>query len=297
MSTDRPANRPSLTHPHVVTRCQEIRDIVLGRRARGQRVGVIPTMGALHAGHLSLVHASRSLCDVVVTTIFVNRTQFGPREDFQKYPRTLEADVDALANCGVDLVFVPPHEEMYPAGYTTFVEPAAVAARWEGACRPGHFRGVATIVLKLFQVIPAHLAFFGQKDFQQCRVIERMVEDLNVPIEIRVCPTVRETDGLAMSSRNRYLDPDERQVALALYRSLERAQSLLDAGHREADVIGAAMQQQLVEGGVSRVEYAAVVDPDTLEPVARVNHTAVALVAAFVGDTRLIDNAVLRIPG
>jgi pantoate--beta-alanine ligase len=254
-------------------------------------------MGALHKGHLSLVQAARSECDVAVATIFVNPTQFGPHEDFQRYPRTLEADLEALAHCATNLVFVPPADEIYPPGFSTCVEPPAVAARWEGACRPGHFRGVATIVLKLFQAIPAHVAYFGQKDYQQCRVIERMVADLNVPIEVCILPTVREPDGLAMSSRNRYLQPDERRIALALYRSLERAQRMVDAGCRVADDISAAVHQQLAEDGVSRVEYVAVADPVSLEPVVHVGQPTVVLIAAYVGKTRLIDNVILRLPG
>jgi len=252
-------------------------------------------MGALHEGHLSLARAAGQECDYRISSIFVNPAQFGPQEDFQRYPRTLDADVRALGGCGVDAVFVPAVEGIYPAGFSTYVEPPAVAHRWEGACRPGHFRGVATVVLKLFHLIPAHAAFFGRKDYQQCLVIRHMAADLNVPIEIRICPTVREDDGLALSSRNRYLTAQERQRALSLSHSLQVARQLVASGVRQAERVQQAMQRQLQAGGVSRVDYAVVVAPDTLEPVAEIVQPSLALIAAYVGTTRLIDNCEIEV--
>src|SRR5262245_41735614 len=207
----------------VIFQPAEILQTILGLRRQGRSVGLVPTMGALHAGHLSLVEIARRRADVVVATIFINPTQFGPSEDFRKYPRTLETDLQALSSVGCDLVFVPSPDEIYPHGFSTYIEPPAVAAPLEGVCRPGHFRGVATVVLKLFNLIPAHFACFGQKDYQQLLVIRRMVEDLALPIEIVACPTVHEQDGLAMSSRNRYLSPAQRQQALGLSQALARA--------------------------------------------------------------------------
>jgi len=250
-------------------------------------------MGALHEGHLSLVRASRQTCDETAVTIYVNPTQFGPHEDFQRYPRTLEQDLELLRPLGVGLVFVPSDATMYPAGFSTYVEPPAVAARWEGAVRPGHFRGVATIVLKLFHILPADIAFFGQKDYQQTRVVKRMVEDLNIPITIQVCPTVREPDGLAMSSRNRYLSADERSRAVALYESLRLGESLLRQGEQRVDVICQRMKDVLQTAGFSSVDYVAVVDPETLEPLPQARLPAVLLAAARLGNTRLIDNLIV----
>ena len=201
-----------------------MRAVVRELQHAGKSVGLVPTMGALHQGHLSLVRRAKSDCDVAVATIFVNPTQFAPHEDFSRYPRTLESDLAALAAAKCDLVFVPSREEMYPPAASTFVEPPQVAQPLEGVFRPGHFRGVATVVLKLFNIIPADKAYFGQKDFQQALVIQRMVADLNVPVQVVVCPIIREPDGLAMSSRNRYLSPSERQQGLALSRALNLVQ-------------------------------------------------------------------------
>jgi pantoate--beta-alanine ligase len=266
------------------------------RQLRGQAnsVGLVPTMGALHDGHLSLVAESGRRCDRTVATIFVNPTQFSANEDLDKYPRTLERDLDALANAGVDAVFIPTTEMMYPPGFSTYVQPPQVATRWEGEYRPEHFRGVTTIVLKLFQIIPATHAFFGRKDFQQWRVIEAMVEDLNVPIEIVACPIVREPDGLAMSSRNRYLSPTDRQRALSLSLALRKTADGLKSGERsvsrlQADMV-ATLEGEADSGGVDSIDYAAIVDAKTLEPVDSADHAVVALIAAHVGSTRLIDN-------
>jgi pantoate--beta-alanine ligase len=263
---------------------------------KGRRVGVVPTMGALHAGHLSLVHEARLRTDHVVATIFVNPTQFAPHEDFSKYPRTLDADLAALSSAGCHAVFVPTAEEMYPPGATTAVEPPDVARPLEGVCRPGHFRGVATIVLKLFHLIPADVACFGQKDFQQALVIRRMVADLNVPIDVVVCPTVREPDGLALSSRNRYLSSAEREQALALSRALRQAERLIEAGERDSSRIIEAMRTALVTAGITSIDYVALADPETLTEVSQVAGQSVALIACRVGNTRLIDNCLIDPP-
>ena len=265
-------------------------------RRDGKKIGLVPTMGALHAGHLSLASKAKQECDIAVTTIFVNPTQFGPNEDLAKYPRTLEQDLDSLAKMGCDYVFVPASDRVYSTTHSTFVTPPRVATRWEGAIRPGHYQGVATIVLKLFQLIPAHVAYFGLKDYQQVRVIQSMVDDLNIPIRIEPCETVREADGLAMSSRNRYLSPDERQRALGLWNALSAAHGMVHAGQCDVAGIESAMKSQLEKAPVDRIDYAAVVHPETMEPIERVDDLAVAIIAARVGNTRLIDNRILLPP-
>lgn len=277
----------------IITCAADMQRHALRSRLAGHRIGLVPTMGALHEGHLSLVRAAREEADVVVATIFVNPTQFGPHEDFAKYPRTLEADLQALSAAGCDIVFVPERDEMYPPGSTTSVDPPAASQPLEGECRPGHFRGVATIVLKLFHLIPADVAFFGHKDYQQALVIRHMVRDLNVPMEIVVCPTVREADGLALSSRNRYLSPAQRQQAVALSRALDEAQRLVVGGQRDVGQIEMAMRNILVAAGIERVDYAAVADPQTLAQSSTIDGPAIALVACYVGTTRLIDNRLL----
>lgn len=276
--------------PSVVTTVAELRAAVRAARAAGRSIGLVPTMGALHEGHLSLARAARAECGFTVASIFVNPTQFGPHEDFDKYPRTLAADLQALAACQTDLVFAPEPREVYPAGCSTAVEPPQVAGRWEGECRPGHFRGVATVVLKLFNLVQPDVAFFGQKDYQQVCVIRQMVRDLNVPIEIRVCPTVREADGLAMSSRNRYLSAEQRGQAVAISRGLRQAAQLAAGGQRSAAALVDAVGGVLAEARIDRLDYLAVVHPDTLEPLTDLAGPAVILVAAHVGGTRLIDN-------
>ena len=260
-------------------------------RTDGKRIGLIPTMGALHEGHLSLVRLAKKNCDVAIATIFVNPTQFGPNEDFQKYPRTLEQDLDALRNCGCDLVFTPTNDQMYPAGHSTYVEPPNVASNWEGKIRPGHFRGVTTIVLKLLQIIPAHVGYFGRKDYQQVAVIRGMVRDLNLPIVIEACETIREPDGLAMSSRNRYLSAEDRRRALGLSRALGSAQRLIENGCTSGSQIEQCMRDALLAAPVDSIDYAAIVHPETLEPVESILSPVVGMIAARVGTTRLIDNA------
>ncbi len=276
--------------PRLVTTCDSVRREVSHVRAAGATVGLVPTMGGLHAGHLSLVQAAKAECSFTIATIFVNPTQFGPHEDFAKYPRTRDDDLQKLADYGVDLVFAPDQQEMYPTGQSTFVEPPIVAQPLEGQCRPGHFRGVATVVLKLFNIIPSDVAYFGEKDYQQLMVVRAMVHDLNVPVTIRGCPIVRDADGLALSTRNKYLSGAQRQQALALSRSLAIARQLAVRGERNSAVILKNMHEEIDRAGITKIDYIALVDPDTLEPIQRLDGPARALVAAYVGDTRLIDN-------
>lgn len=250
-------------------------------------------MGALHAGHFALVERSVAECDISVATIFVNPTQFAAHEDLSRYPRTLEADLEGLRNVKCDLVFVPQNESLYPNGFSTYVQPPKVAEPLEGVCRPDHYRGVCTIVLKLFGILPATVAYFGQKDYQQLAVIRRMVEDLNVNILVEGCPTVREPDGLAMSSRNRYLTAEQRQTALCLWKSLNVVQQLIRDGERNVQVLESAMQRELVDGGADRIDYARIVQQDTLGDVDSLDQPSIALIAARIGSTRLIDNLIL----
>ncbi len=280
-----PAPAPTLLHTR-----DELHAALRELRRAGRSVGLVPTMGALHAGHVSLVAASRKQCDATIVTIFVNPTQFAPHEDFQKYPRTLASDMEKLATAGADFGFAPASDEIYRAGHSTYVEPPAVSVPLEGQCRPGHFRGVATVVLKLFHLIPANAAFFGQKDYQQSLVIRRMVEDLDVPIRVEVCPTVREADGLAMSSRNAYLSAEQREQALAVSRSLFAARGLVAEGELNVAALEREMERVLRSAGIERIDYVAIVDPHTLEKRPTLKLPVIALVAAHVGTTRLIDN-------
>ncbi|HTR67595.1 MAG TPA: pantoate--beta-alanine ligase [Terriglobales bacterium] len=268
----------------------EMRAIRRELRNAAQRVGLVPTMGALHAGHVSLVRAACAQCEAVAVSIFVNPTQFGPNEDFAKYPRTWDADCALLERESVGLLFAPSPEEMYRRGARTFVEVAGVSDRLDGASRPGHFRGVATVVAKLFNIVEPDKAFFGQKDAAQVAVLRRMVRDLNFNLELVVCPTVREPNGLALSSRNRYLSRDERKQALVLSSALKRVEEQVARGIRDsAHLIREALAVFAREPGV-RVDYCKIVDPDTLEDVADIGEGALVAVAAFVGSTRLIDN-------
>lgn len=279
--------------PLVVSKRGDLRTEVAAARRAGKTIGLVPTMGALHAGHGSLAEAARRECGYVVATIFVNPTQFGPGEDFDKYPRTLESDLQCLSERGVDLVFIPSTHEVYQPGHATHVEVGGITERFEGPCRPGHFRGVATVVLKLFNLCAPDVAFFGQKDYQQTLVVRRLVQDLDLPITIRVCPTVREPDGLAMSSRNVYLNPKERQQALVLGRSLRLGAEMAAGGERDASRVLARMRQELEAVPEVRLEYLALVDQDTLADVRTLERPAVALIAARVGNTRLIDNVLI----
>jgi pantoate--beta-alanine ligase len=276
----------------VLSGIPEVRQALQQLRSEGI-VGFVPTMGALHAGHRSLMQAARRRCKVAVASIFVNPMQFAPNEDFSSYPRTLEEDCRMLEAEGFDLVFTPSTSTMYPVDATTFVEVAGVSDRLDGASRPGHFRGVATIVAKLFHIVQPDFALFGQKDAAQLAVLRQMVRDLDIPVEIVACPIVREPDGLAMSSRNRYLSEVERKEALALHRALAVAKTVAERGEDCAATLLEAMNRSLRgEPGV-RVDYVAVVDPDTLLPVDDVRSGALVAVAAYVGATRLIDNILL----
>ncbi len=266
-------------------------------RASDRILGLVPTMGALHEGHLSLVREARKQCSPVVVSIFVNPKQFAPSEDFQKYPRAFEADRAALEKLCVDYLFAPSAEEMYPPGFRTSVAVQGLGDRLEGRSRPGHFQGVTTVVLKLFEIIQARFVFFGRKDAQQVRIIRQMAGDLNLYPQIVTCPIVREPDGLALSSRNAYLKNEERQAATVLYRALETARRQVLAGQRDAASLLASIRQIIgSEPGVS-LDYAEIVDADSFEPLMACRKTCYALVAARVGGTRLIDNALIEEAG
>jgi pantoate--beta-alanine ligase len=256
----------------------------------GKRVGLVPTMGALHEGHLSLVRAAKAKCDVVAVSLFVNPAQFGPNEDFSQYPRTFERDRKLLEKEGVHLLFAPSVDEMYPKGASTYVTVENLSQKLCGKSRPGHFRGVTTVVSKLFHIVEPHAAFFGQKDAAQATIIRRMVRDLNIPVEIVVCPIVREPDGLAMSSRNAYLDPQQRKSALVLYRSLMRVQELFNHSERNAARLIAAGKEIFAQEPSMRLDYFEIVDPGNLESLSHLSQRSLVAVAAFVGTTRLIDN-------
>jgi pantoate--beta-alanine ligase len=276
-----------------VSSIEEVRGILRRPRIEARTIGLVPTMGALHAGHLSLVAASRARCDLTVVSVFVNPTQFGEGEDFDSYPRDLDADAELLEASGVDVLFAPSTAVMYPEGAVTRIDPGPLAALWCGASRPGHFVGVATVVTKLLNIVGPDVAFFGEKDFQQLRVIQRVATDLDIPAHIVGCPIVREADGLALSSRNRYLTAEDRAHALVLSRTLAEVRARVEAGETNAG----ALQNLLVDGiayepGVE-LDYAAVVDAETLMPVSALTREGRALVAARVGSARLIDNVAL----
>ena len=267
--------------------------MVAKARERGERVGFVPTMGYLHEGHLRLVDEARRRADLVVVSIFVNPLQFGPTEDLTRYPRDLDGDAAKAQARGVDLLFVPDGAEIYPEPPRIVVSARALAARWEGAARPGHFEGVLTVVAKLFNIVQPQVAVFGQKDIQQATLIRAMVRDLDMPVEIVVSPTVREPDGLAMSSRNSYLDAPSRERALALSESLRAVQDAHKAGERSAARLEAIARRHLAERGVTEVDYVAIADPRTLEPLAHATAGTIVALAAQVGPTRLIDNVIL----
>ena len=259
-------------------------------RAEGRVIGLVPTMGALHAGHVALVERARRDCSNVIASIFVNPKQFGPKEDFAKYPRTLEADSEKLSAAGVDALFLPDAAEIYPTGFRTYVSVDGLSERHEGRSRPGHFRGVATVVLKLLEIVQPNFAYFGRKDAQQVRIISQMARDLNLDTEIVVCPIVREADGLALSSRNAYLTAEERRAATVLHRALEAARAEIAAGTRDSLHVQAVLRKVLEVEPLAAVDYAEIVDADTFEPVTRIARPCYALLAVFLGKTRLIDN-------
>jgi pantoate--beta-alanine ligase len=259
-------------------------------RAESRLVGLVPTMGALHPGHLALVQRAKENCSPVIVSIFVNPKQFGPKEDFTKYPRDLAADSQKLAAAGVDAIFTPDASEMYPNGFRTYVSVEGLSDRLEGRSRPGHFRGVSTVVMKLLEIVQPHFAYFGRKDAQQVRIISQMTLDLNLDTQVVVYPIVREPDGLALSSRNAYLSTDERRAATVLYRALEAARRELAAGVRDALHLQTVLRGVLEAEPLAAVDYSEIVDADTFEPVTRVARPCYALLAVFVGKTRLIDN-------
>jgi len=278
----------------ICTTIPEARAACRDARAGRKRLGLVPTMGALHEGHLSLVRAAKAQCDAVAVSIFVNPTQFGPTEDLSKYPRQFDRDCQLLEREGIAILFAPSVEEIYSAGEVTWVWVEGLSEKLDGRSRPGHFRGVTTIVSKLFHIVEPEAAFFGQKDAAQLAVIRRMVEDLNFPVEIVACPIVRELDGLAMSSRNAYLNREERDRALVLQRSLQRAQQEFQAGERIAAKLISAAKEVFAREPQVVLDYFEIVDPDTLDPVERISPKTLVAVAAYVGSTRLIDNLVLN---
>jgi pantoate--beta-alanine ligase len=282
--------------PTTAATVEAVRHAVAAARGSGLTVGLVPTMGALHAGHAALIRAARAETDFVVVSIFVNPTQFGPKEDLTRYPRPLADDLRLCAAEGVDLVFNPEPAMVYPPGFRTSVEVTGFQDVLCGASRPGHFRGVTTVVLKLFNIVLPDLAYFGMKDAQQVRVIEQMVSDLNVPVRIRRCPTVREADGLALSSRNAYLTAEQRRHAPALSRALAEVRERVEAGESDAAALERLLRERIESTPRARLDYAAVVDYDTLARVREVRGTVLAALAVFFGMTRLIDNALLTVP-
>ena len=263
-------------------------------RAEGLVIGLVPTMGALHEGHTALVGRARKECSRVVASVFVNPKQFGPKEDYKKYPRDLEKDAKILGDVGVDALFAPEAADIYPDGFRTYVNVEGISERLEGRSRPGHFRGVSTVVLKLFEIVQPHFAYFGRKDAQQVRIIGEMSRDLNLDAEIVVCPVVREADGLALSSRNAYLSIEERKAATVLHRALVAARDELSAGVRDALQLQTAMQRILAAEPLAVLDYAEIVSADTFEPVVRVARPCYAVLAVFIGKTRLIDNLLIE---
>src|SRR5271157_1132330 len=257
-------------------------------------IGFVPTMGALHAGHLALVERAKKECSPVYASIFLNPKQFGPKEDLSKYPRPIEDDTAKLEAAKIDGLFLPDAAEMYPPGFSTYVHVEGLSERLEGRSRPGHFRGVTTVVLKLLEIVQPHFAYFGRKDAQQVRIIQQMVRDLNLDVEMVVCPIVREPDGLAMSSRNTYLEKEDRRASTILYRALRRAESGILAGVRESLQLQEAMQKVLAGEPRARVDYAEIVDAETFEPVVRLARRCYALLAVRIGNTRLIDNMLIQ---
>jgi pantoate--beta-alanine ligase len=273
---------------------QWMKELAKNALVNERSLGLVPTMGALHEGHFSLVRAAKRKCSPVVVSIFVNPKQFAPTEDLKKYPRTFEADREALANLGVDILFAPTPDEMYPAGFSTSVSVKGLSERLEGRARPGHFDGVATVVLKLFEIVQPRVAFFGRKDAQQARIIRQMVTDLNLSTEIELCPIVREPDGLALSSRNVYLSPEDRRAAVAISRALAACKECISSGERDVARLLATIRGKLESEPRLTVDYAEIVDADSFEPVRMIRGNCYVLIAVKVGGTRLIDNAYIE---
>jgi pantoate--beta-alanine ligase len=281
----------------IVNTIQRVRQLVAQARQAGKVIGLVPTMGALHAGHMSLINAAVEKCGFVVVSIFVNPAQFGPNEDFDKYPRTLQQDCQSCQDAGVDVIFAPAKQEMYPSddANKTWVLIEKLTDNLCGKNRPGHFRGVTTVCTKLFNIIAADYAFFGQKDAQQAVVIKKMVRDLNIPLQIITCPIVREPDGLAMSSRNKYLDNEQRKQALCLYNALIAAEKLVKDGQKDSESILQNIRSIISQSKIAHLEYAEIVDPDTLKKISMIDRKALIAVAARIGSTRLIDNIIVDV--
>jgi pantoate--beta-alanine ligase len=271
-----------------------MKEYARGARSEERVIGLVPTMGALHEGHTALVKRARQECSRVIASVFVNPKQFGPKEDYQKYPRNLEKDAEKLAAVGADALFAPETADVYPDGFRTYVHVEGISERLEGRSRPGHFRGVATVVLKLFEIVQPHFAYFGRKDAQQVRIISEMARDLNLDADIVVCPVVREADGLALSSRNAYLSADERKAATVLHRALVAARDELAAGVRDAMQLQTGIRRIIKAEPLATVDYAEIVSADTFEPVVRVARPSYAVLAVFIGKTRLIDNLLIE---
>lgn len=271
-----------------------MKEYARGARGEGRVIGLVPTMGALHEGHTALVKRARQECSRVITSVFVNPKQFGPKEDYKKYPRELEKDAEKLAAASVDALFAPEAADVYPDGFRTYVNVEGISERLEGRSRPGHFRGVATVVLKLFEIVQPHFAYFGRKDAQQVRIISEMARDLNLDAEIVVCPIVREADGLALSSRNAYLSAAERRAATVLHRALLATRSEMAAGVRDALQLQTTMRRVIEAEPLAVADYAEIVSAETFEPVVRVARPCYAVLAVFIGKTRLIDNLLIE---
>ena len=271
-----------------------MKEYARGARAEGRVIGLVPTMGALHEGHTALVKRARQECSRVIASVFVNPKQFGPKEDYKKYPRDLETDAKTLGGVGVDALFAPDVADVYPDGFRTYVNVEGISERLEGRSRPGHFRGVSTVVLKLFEIVQPHFAYFGRKDAQQIRIISEMARDLNLDTEIVVCPVIREADGLALSSRNAYLNDAERKTATVLHRALVAVRNELSVGVRDALQLQTVMRRIIEAEPLADVDYAEIVSADTFEPVVRVARSSYAVLAVHIGKTRLIDNLLIE---
>jgi pantoate--beta-alanine ligase len=294
MKQDRECESQTVLLENVIVNRADLDALVKSLKSNGKRIGVVPTMGALHEGHLSLVRESLRRADETIVTIFVNPSQFGEGEDLQKYPQTLEADIELLSREGTVHVFAPTLAEVYPDSFSTTLVPPEVSKKLEGEFRPTHFAGVTTVVLKLLNMTRADVAFFGQKDFQQQVVIKQMVNDLNVPVEIHVCPIARDKDGLALSSRNAYLSSEEREIGLTLNQTLEHVKTQIEQGQRDGYELIGEMRQMLIDGGVTSVDYAMIACPESLDMMEQIEFPVVAMLAAYVGKTRLIDNCLIE---
>jgi pantoate--beta-alanine ligase len=278
----------------IVKTVKEMKEVVRDLKKQGEIIGFVPTMGYLHEGHLALIRESVRKADNTVVSIFVNPTQFGPNEDYERYPRDIERDENLLIEEKVDYLFYPSVKEMYPEGYKTYVEVRELQDKLCGLSRPGHFRGVCTIVLKLFNIVQPDIAFFGQKDAQQAIIIKRMVRDLNLDVEIKVLPIVREKDGLAMSSRNTYLNPEQRKAATVLYKSLQSAKELIEKGERNANTIISKMKELIDAESLAKIDYIEIVDLEELNPIDEIKDKALIALAIYIGRTRLIDNIIVN---